>query len=96
VRAVPRLCGFTTEKKAWKTSVRVVIQKRTIRIHNHNNKNTYITLLNRNKTVYTLIKKIEPKECDNVYNDNICMVVIEWLFQNVPGSNAPLQDGTYG
>jgi len=40
VRAVPRLCGFTTEKKAWKTSVRLVIHKHTIRIHNHNNKNT--------------------------------------------------------
>jgi hypothetical protein len=24
------------------------------------------------------------------------MVVIGWLFQNVPGSNAPLQDGAYG
>jgi len=46
VRAVPRLCRFypgiclTTEEKARKTSVRVVIHKHTIRIHSHNNKNT--------------------------------------------------------
>jgi hypothetical protein len=49
-------------KKHGKTSVRVSIHKHTLRIHTHNNKNTQITLLNRNKTIYTLIKKIEPKE----------------------------------
>ena len=46
VRAVPRLCEFypaiclTTEEKARKISVRVVIHKYTIRIHTHKNKNT--------------------------------------------------------
>ena len=34
----------------------------TIRIHRHNNKNTKIAVLNRKTTIYTLIKKIEPKE----------------------------------
>jgi hypothetical protein len=56
--------GFTLafalqlRKKHGKTSVRVVIHKYIIRIHSHNNKNT---LSNRNKTMYTLTKKIEPK-----------------------------------
>jgi len=72
VRAVPRLCEFypgicfTTEQKARKNlsqgSGKVLagtmkIHKHTIRIHKHNNKNTYITILNRNTTIYGLIKK---------------------------------------
>jgi len=69
---VPRLCGFypgiclTTEEKHGKTSVRVAIYKHTIRIHNHNNKNTYITLLNRNKTIYTTLIETEPKEYEGM------------------------------
>jgi uncharacterized protein YcfJ len=60
VRAVLRLCGFypdiclTTEEKHGKPSVRVALHKHTIIIHSHNNNNT---LLSRNKTIYTLIKK---------------------------------------
>jgi hypothetical protein len=56
----PVFAGFTLafalqlRKKHGKTSVRVV--KHTARIHGHNNKNTYITLSNRNKAIYTLIK----------------------------------------
>ena len=58
----PVFAGFSLafalqlRKKHRKTSVRVSIHKYTIRIHNHNNKNIQITLLNRNKTIYTLIK----------------------------------------
>jgi len=80
VRALPRLCalylGFclTTEKKARKTfsqgSRRVLagtmkIHKRTIRINKHKNKNTQITVLNRNTTIYILIK-IELKEYERM------------------------------
>jgi len=65
---VPRLCGFysgiclTTEEKARKNlsqgsrrvpASSVKIHKHTIRIHRHKNKNTYITVLNRNTTIYT-------------------------------------------
>jgi len=32
------------------------IHKHTIRIHRHNNKNTYITVLNRNTIICALIK----------------------------------------
>jgi hypothetical protein len=79
---VPRLCGLhpgiclTTEEKARKNLSQgnrrvptgtMKIHKHTIKIHSHNNKNTYITLLNRNKTIYTLIKNRTKnmKECDN-------------------------------
>jgi hypothetical protein len=49
-------------KKHGKTSVRVVIHKY---IMSHNNKNTLITLSNRNKTINILIK-IEPKEYEGM------------------------------
>jgi hypothetical protein len=71
VGAVPRFCGFylafalQLKKKHGKTSARVAIHKHTIRIRRHNNKNMQITLLNRNKTIYTLIK-IEPKEYERM------------------------------
>ena len=57
----PGIC-LTTEEKARKNlsqdSRRVPagtmkIHKHTIRIHRHNNKNTYIAVLNRNTTIYT-------------------------------------------
>jgi len=35
------------------------IHKHTIRIHKHNNKNTQITILNRNTTIYALIKNTQ-------------------------------------
>jgi hypothetical protein len=60
VRAVPCLCGFypgicfTTEKKHGKPSVSVAMHRHTIRIHRHYNKNTLITVLNTNKTIYTV------------------------------------------
>jgi len=54
------------KKKHGKTSVKVAIQKHTMRIHSHNNKNTKITLSNKNKTIYTLIKKIEHKEYEGM------------------------------
>jgi hypothetical protein len=63
--------GFTQtfalqlRKEHGKSSVRVAIHKHTTRIHSHNNKNTQITLLNRNKTIHTLIK-IEPKEYERM------------------------------
>jgi hypothetical protein len=64
-RAVPRLCGFcpgiclTTEEKARENLCQcsrimpagtMKIHKYTIRIHRHNNKNTYNTVLKRNTT----------------------------------------------
>jgi hypothetical protein len=67
VRALPRLCAFylsfclTTEEKAWKTLSQgsrrvpagtIKIHKRTIRIHIHKYKNTQITVLNRNTTIF--------------------------------------------
>jgi aspartate-semialdehyde dehydrogenase len=58
----PSFAGFTLafalqlREKHGKTSVRVAIHKHTIRIHSRDNKNIQITLLNRNKTIYTLIK----------------------------------------
>ena len=58
----PIFAGFTLafalqlRKKHGKTSVRIAIHKHTKGIHGHNNKNAYITLLNRSKTIYTLIK----------------------------------------
>ena len=60
----PGIC-LATEEKARKNlrqgSRRVPagtmkIHKHTIRIHTHNNKNTQITVLNRNTTVCTLIQ----------------------------------------
>jgi len=72
VRGVPRLCALysgiflTSEEKARKNlnqgSRRVPagtmkIHKRTKRIRRHNNKNTQIRVLNRNTTIYALIKK---------------------------------------
>jgi hypothetical protein len=63
--------GFTLafasqlRKEHGKPSVRVAIYKHTIRIHSHNNKNTQITLLSRNKTIYTVIK-MEPKEYEGM------------------------------
>jgi hypothetical protein len=71
VWAVPRLCGFypgiclTAEEKARK-NLSQGSHKHTMRIHNHNNKNTEITVSNRNKTVYTLIKIIEPKKYEGM------------------------------
>ena len=80
-RAVPRLCELypgiclTTEEKARKNLSQgnrkvpagtMKIHNHTIRLHRHNNKNTKITVLNRNATIYTLIKKIEPKEYERM------------------------------
>ena len=54
-RVVPRLgelypgICLTTEEKAWKYLSQ---DSRTIRIHRPNNKNTQITVLNSNKTIY--------------------------------------------
>jgi hypothetical protein len=62
--------GFTLafalqlREKHGKTSVRVVRNKHTMRIHSHNNKNTQITLSNRNK-LYTLIK-LERKDYEEM------------------------------
>jgi hypothetical protein len=73
VRAVPRLYEFypviclTTEAKARKNLNQGSIHKHTIRIHIHNNTNTKITLSNRNKTIYTLIK-IEPKDYEGMHS----------------------------
>jgi hypothetical protein len=53
-------------KKHGKTSVKVVIHKHTVRIHCHNNKNTYITLLNGNKPIYTLIKYYNLKNMKDI------------------------------
>jgi len=70
----PGIC-LTTEEKARKNlsqgSRRVPAgtmktRKHTIRIHGHKNKNTQITVLNKNATIYTLIKKIEPKEYERM------------------------------
>jgi hypothetical protein len=81
VRAVPHLCGFypgiclTTKEKVRKTlsqgSRRVPagttkIHKRTIRIRRHNNKNTWITVWNRNTTVHTLIENRNYRIWKNV------------------------------
>jgi len=91
VRNVPHLCGFypgiclTTEGKARKNLSQVSrrvpastmrINKHTIRIHRHNNKNTQITVLNRKTTVYALIK-IEPKEyISNNFILSICLLIM--------------------
>jgi len=72
VRAVPRLCGLypgiclATEEKTMKNlsqgSRRVPagtmkIHNHIIRIHRYKNENAQITVLKRNTTVYTSIKK---------------------------------------
>jgi len=77
VWTVPHLCGFypniclTTEEKARKPlslgcrrmpAGTMKIHKHTIGIHRHKNENILITILSTNTTIYTLIKKIEPKE----------------------------------
>ena len=68
----PVFAGFTLEfalqlRKKARKNLSQGSHKHTMRIHSHNNKNTYITLSNKSKPIYTLIK-IEPKnikECDN-------------------------------
>ena len=67
MRAVPRLgelypdICLTTEEKARKNLSQ---GSRKIRIHRPNNKNTLITVLNRNTTIYSY--KIEPKEYERM------------------------------
>jgi hypothetical protein len=70
VRTVPRfyelypgIC-LKTEVKAWKS---VSQGSRTIRKHRPNNKNTLITALNRNTTIYWYKMNLKNmKECDNI------------------------------
>jgi hypothetical protein len=67
---------LTTEAKAMKNlsqgSRRVPastmkIHNHTIRIHRYKNKNTQITVLNRNTTVYELIKiRVKPEACESM------------------------------
>ena len=91
VRAVPHLCGFypgiclTTEEKAQKTLSQggrrvpagmMRIHKHTIRIHRHNNKNTQITVLNRNTAVHTLIKTEPDEHTSSNFILSVCLPIM--------------------
>jgi hypothetical protein len=77
----PVVAGFTLafalqmKKKHGKTSVRAVIHEHTMRIHSHNNKNTLITLLNRNETL-NRNKTIKQKFVTVVYTGIVAIIII--------------------